>query len=78
MLLWERRRESLDVRATCETIQEITRVVREKAGSLDARVTCGWLFLVLHLKRLFYGLFATVKTTANEMRLFLNFSLIKK
>ena len=26
MLLWERRRESLDVRATCETIQETTRV----------------------------------------------------
>ena len=42
--------------------------------------TCGWLFLVLHLKRLFYGLLtlATVKTTASEMRLFLNFSLIKK
>ena len=26
MLLWERRRESLNVRATCETTQEITRV----------------------------------------------------
>ena len=31
MLLWERRRESLNVRATCETTQEITRV-----GSLAA------------------------------------------